>query len=211
MANIFLYQNEAGISLVLTTVMMSKSKTFFLKNQKRIVLTLVIALLGFVGLFLSHSPEVRQPMNVVGGQSLSPRLLVKKNMVNAKITAERLDEETGRIIGALGMNRVQRWFRGVHLERIQQQYDRDLLWHLTAMGELFKYRRQLGGLKKLQEFEFQNLVRRSDYVLSLNVAKQSLRSLGADRQRYKDFYMVLKNYNQERELFDARRIVIAVK
>lgn len=148
-------------------------------------------------------------MNVGSVQPLSKPFQLKKSMLSAKKSAERLDQQAQELMKVSYLNGWSRWRANIDIDSMEEQYSRDVVSHLKAMTKLMKFRREAGGLKKLQEFDFQNMVRKSDYLMGLSATKSSLQSLGSKSQDKNYLQAVLDNYNHERMIFDAKRIVIA--
>lgn len=118
---------------------------------------------------------MRQPQIGAHVHPVTKRFLFQKNIVEAKLSAERLDTQVRLLIEASSMTFVERWAKSIDLKKMELQYADDVARHVTAMTEVMKIRRENGGkLKKLHEFDFQNLLRQSDYLLSLQLTTTNL-------------------------------------
>ncbi|WP_413568217.1 hypothetical protein ACLWBD_11145 [Bdellovibrio sp. HCB117] len=173
--------------------------------NKKMLLFLRTAALCFVGLAIMASelalvgaksthPTVRQPTNGVAVQPLSKRRHdISLHMQTAKRWAEVLDTQSSEILKASSMGTLQRWRQNIDLTTMKTQYAEGTLAHLKSMTSLFKVRRQMGRFKDLKEFDFQNMVRKSDYLMALPTTKESLDTEDPEIER------VLVTYSQERQ------------
>lgn len=157
----------------------------------------------------NHALTMRQPISGVSVYKMPKRQELEINMQAAKRWAERLDTQSLHILAVSSMSGFDRWRRGVDIESMKTQYSKDMIAHLKAMTSILKARREKGGFKKLREFDFQNMIRKSDYLLSLNVTKVSFEHLKKDDSESEIVHKVLAQYNQERMRFDHKMIVIA--
>ena len=147
-----------------------------MKKSRLYFVALSILLVGFaLFAFKPKSPKVRQPQIGAHVHPVTKRFLFQKNIAEAKASAERLDHQVRVLIDASSMNVVERWAKSVDLKKLENQYAQDIASHVLAMTEVMKIRRENGGrLKKLHEFDFQNLLRQSDYLLSLQLTSTKL-------------------------------------
>ncbi|QDK38342.1 hypothetical protein [Bdellovibrio sp. NC01] len=125
---------------------------------------------------------------------------------SASVLAESLDEKAGAIINSMAMNSIQKWIHNVDETKLKAEYAEELMVHMTRMTALFSAHRKAGPFAKFSELEFQNLLVKSDYLLSLAVSRESLeyaqhRDLFARR-----FSTALAAYNAERLGFDQKMI-----
>lgn len=173
---------------------MRKSSLYFI--------VLILLALGLV-LFAARSPrlEVRQPRSDTAVHPVTKQFLLKKNTALAKATAERLDGQAVRLIEASSATSLQRWWRGVDLRTLESRYRSDVTLHLQAMAEVMKLRRENGGrLAKLHEFDFQNLLRKSDYIVSSRLTQTKLNSISP---------YILQAYKSERKFTSLRPLLAA--
>ncbi|MEN0057981.1 MAG: hypothetical protein AAGB31_04050 [Bdellovibrio sp.] len=155
-------------------------------------------------------PELRQPANGVSVKKVFSRDGTQRAMDIARHSADRLDQQATIILELSGMGWLEKWHRRANIQEMRAQYSREMMTHLHAMTNLFQKRRQLRGFKKLQEFEFQNMVRKSDYLLSLVSTQKSLESISDDKTAQR-LQSILEQYNNERQKFDQHLIVLAEK
>lgn len=166
--------------------------------------------------------KVRQTTNVSAAQELSakavqttmkkvrkiPTNLIQDKMSAAKNWADRMDAQTFQILQASSVGPLQRWIQGSSLSYMEKQLSRDAIEHLRTMADVMRTRRELGGFKKLREFDFYNMLRKSDYLLSLEMTRKSLKDLSKDKTLGSKFRETLSLYNQERLMFDQSYLEI---
>lgn len=93
----------------------------------------------------------------------------------AMVSAESLDKQIAPYLKASSMGILERWHKNIDLNAMRAQYSQKVLIHLNAMAELMKMRNSQGeSFKKLHEFQFQNLLRKSDYVLAVSTTQECL-------------------------------------
>lgn len=189
------------------------SKTILLG---RILATFFVALTIFCGeLSLASLDRVnlrlRQPTKGAGVQRMAQekrQQAVRLGLKRANTSAEGLDQQIVRYLEVASMGRLERWQKGVDLDLVKVEYSQRVLGHLNSMTNLMKMRRSSGNkFKKLYEFDFQNLMRKSDYVLAVNTTRTALEYASAqDSEFAAQAEKVLAEYNQERLHFDAKMI-----
>ncbi|WP_413584670.1 hypothetical protein [Bdellovibrio sp. HCB274] len=137
----------------------------------------------------------------------------QRNVINdiyaATASAENLDAQLEPLMNADGFGVWQKWKRGINEAKLQQDFTKDLKQHLSIMAVLFKKHSQYKNFDRVTEFEFQNLVRRSDYILSLPVSRKAVESSFSQARMANDFKNVLAAYNKERMQFDSKSIQLA--
>ncbi len=133
---------------------------------------------------------------------------VRLGLKRANTSAEGLDQQIVRYLEVASMGRLERWQKGIDLDLVKVEYSQRVLGHLNSMTNLMKMRRSSGNkFKKLYEFDFQNLMRKSDYVLAVNTTRTALEYASAqDSEFAAQAEKVLAEYNQERLHFDAKMI-----
>lgn len=156
-----------------------------------------------------RSLAMRQPISGVSVYKMPKRQMLEMNMQSAKRWAERLDTQSLHLLAVSSMSGFDRWRRGVDIDSMKTQYSKDMIAHLKAMTSILKMRREKGGFAKLREFDFQNMIRKSDYLLSLSVTKSCLEHLSKEEGSTETVREVLASYNQERMQFDHKMIAIA--
>ncbi|WP_413575039.1 hypothetical protein ACLVWU_12325 [Bdellovibrio sp. HCB290] len=127
----------------------------------------------------------------------------------ATASAENLDAQIEPLMNAEGFGVWQKWKRGINEAKLQQDFTKDLKQHLSIMAVIFKKHSQYKKFDRVTEFEFQNLVRRSDYILSLPVSRKAVESSIVKAGVAADFKNVLLAYNKERMQFDSKSIQLA--
>lgn len=184
---------------------------------------LIAPALSYFGFHKIHL-KTRQTTNVAFEQKVSvqpKKALVKKarqrkiptNLIQDKISAakswaDRMDAQTFEILQASSVSPLQRWMQGSSLSYLEKQLSRDTVEHLRTMADVMRTRRELGGFKKLREFDFYNMLRKSDYLLSLEMTRKSLKDLSQDKAMAAKFRETLSLYNQERIMFDQSYLEI---
>lgn len=164
------------------------------------VLVIVVAVVALFG-FRPNNPEMRQPQVGATVHPANKRFVFQKNILEAKQSAENLDEQARGLLEASSMNYVERWYKSVDLKAMESRYAKDVNRHLLAMAQVMKLRRENGGkLRGLHEFDFQNLLRKSDYVLSLHVTSPHLKKVAPNLMSF---------YKLERKVTSLRPLVAA--
>lgn len=125
---------------------------------------------------------------------------------SASVLAESLDDKAGAIINSMSMNSVQKWIHNVDETKLKAEYAEELMVHMTRMTALFSAHRKSGPFAKFNELEFQNLLVKSDYLLSLAVSRESLEYAKHRELFAKRFNTALAAYNAERLGFDQKMI-----
>lgn len=181
-----------------------------LKLVTAVVLTLIMGLSAAAAASKKAVIKSRQPQKVSAVTERWHRLVIA-DLKAATLSAENLDSQLEALMNAEGYSFVQKWKRGIDQSALQTQFSKDLKSHLSIMAVLFEKHAKYKKFHQVSEFEFQNLVRRSDYLLSLPVAKNSLQEALGQKKFATDFKTVLAAYNKERMLFDSKTIQIALK
>lgn len=135
---------------------------------------------------------------------------LRHRMQSARGSAERLEEQVPVYLNALSMNAFQRWSKGIDLDILRKDFAAGMLVHLQAVSDLMKMRRDRGGqLPGFQDFAFKNLLNKSDYLLSLDLTKDSLELTSSQGRDLEAFNKILTNYNLERASFDKKTLRLA--
>lgn len=152
--------------------------------------------------------KVKQPTKGAAVHRLAPVQVPLKLALNkAKASAESLDKQVGRYLQVSSMGSFERWRKNVNLEGVQVEYSQRVLAHLKAMADLMRLRREHSRtFKKLYEFDFQNLMLKSDYVLSVNTTRTALESGARNREFSKALEQAFATYNTERLALDGKMI-----
>lgn len=177
----------------------------------RIVAAFVVCFTFFVAEFSSAAfsrsgPKMKQPTKGTAVYRMAPPTL-KLALNKAKASAESLDKQIGRYLQLSSMGKFERWRKSVNINGVQVEYSQRVLAHLEAMGELMKLRREhKRNFKKLYEFEFRNLMLKSDYVLSVNTTRAALETGTRNPEFSKALEKAFSNYNSERLALDGKMI-----
>ncbi len=171
-------------------------------------LAILAAELSLVGL-QHRNLTTRQPISGVPVQRLGKRFEFQRNMQAAKKWAERLDAQASELLQVSSMGRFERWRKDIDVDGMKRHYTQDMMAHLKAMTTVFKMRRENGGFKKLREFEFQSMIRKSDYLLALPATKSSFDFVSSDQHQAQAIHELVAQYNKERLLFDQKVITVA--
>ncbi|KHD87710.1 MAG: hypothetical protein OM95_12865 [Bdellovibrio sp. ArHS] len=158
-------------------------------------LALVVASVLLIGTD-NDDPKVRQAQNVAPVLRVGTSHNLALHWKKAKSWADYLDSQTHRLLEASSMSFWERWRKDINLSRMRYMYSEATLAHIESMTHLFQVRKAAGGFKNLREFDFQNMVRKSDYLLSLHMTKECL-----GWSTRKDVPEVLKAYHLERSQF----------
>ncbi|ASD63281.1 hypothetical protein [Bdellovibrio bacteriovorus] len=155
------------------------------------------------------SLTVRQPTKGAAVHGLASKQKLLLGLNKAKTSAEGLDLQIGRYLEISSMGAFQRWQKNIDFDAVKDEYSQRVLNHLQAMTELMKLRRSSHGqFKKLYEFDFQNLIRKSDYVLSVNTTRTTLEHSSEDPAFAAQAERTLADYNEERMRYDSKMIAL---
>ncbi|MBO9665917.1 MAG: hypothetical protein J7501_03820 [Bdellovibrio sp.] len=178
-----------------------------MKNVVAALLTLIMGLQIAMAAPKKHTLKVRQPQKVATVHNSWQREL-NYDLLAASASAENLDEQLEPLMNASGLNFIQKWKRGIDESELQNRFAKDVSSHLETMATILKMRSRVGSFNRLNEFEFQNLIRRSDYILALSVSRTCLEEGLRDEKFAKKFKNILAAYNQERVRFDQKMITL---
>lgn len=184
-----------------------------LKEKVVAVGLLTLMLMSFQGAVAApkhKTLKMRQP-HKVAAVNKAWQSEISHDLLVATSSAENLDAQLATLVHAPGMGWVQKWQKGINQAQLQKQFAEDLSAHLQTMAVLFQKHTAKGPFDRLREFEFQNLVRRSDYILSLNISRNSLEVGMTEKNFAAEFKKVLGMYNQQRLHFDQKMISLASK
>lgn len=157
----------------------------------------------------SMNLKLRQPIRGASVQRVVKQKLLSSRLEMARKGAESLDAQSMQLLDLSTMSPLQRWMSNRSLSQMQKQYSTEMLSHLQAMTVVFKSRREAGGFTKLNEFDFQNIVRKSDYLLALQVTQGSLQEFAQEKNSGPWVQKILESYNYERKFFDHKTLKIA--
>lgn len=162
-----------------------------------VIFAAAFCLLGF----REKNPKMEQPQVGAVVHPANKRFVFQKNILEAKQSAERLDQQARGLLEASSMNYLERWNKSIDLKAMETRYAKDVVRHVAAMAQIMKLRRENGGkLRGLHEFDFQNLLRKSDYLLSLKVTTRHLQKVSP---------ALLSFYKLERKVTSLRPLVAA--
>lgn len=185
-----------------------------MSSKFKVVVMVVLTL--FMGLSAAQAANkkalirMRQPQKVAPVSKSWQREVVSDLYV-ATASAENLDSQLEPLMNAAGFSYWQKWKRNIDESSLQKTFSKDLKSHLQIMAMLFEKHTQYKKFDRVSEFEFQNLVRRSDYILSLPVSKNAIQETTGTAKFASDFKMVLAEYNKVRQQFDSKTIQLALK
>lgn len=134
---------------------------------------------------------------------------VANTLSSASVLAENLDIKAGKIIEAMSLGSFKKWMLHIDEQTLRTQYADEMLLHMNYMTALFRLHRQKGHFEKYNEFEFQNLLVKSDYLLSLLISRESLQSAQHSEVFAKKLDSALHAYNRERIDLDKKMIHFA--
>lgn len=185
---------------------------------KKLLVFLRSATLFFVAVTITASSfafprgnrlRLRQTRSGVIVNSLSKRdIKLNSEMQSALLWAERIDQQVMPLMEVSSMGRLERWMKKKDLDAMKMEYSLNMIRHLKAMAVVLQSRRQSQGFVKLREFDFQNMIRKSDYLLSLYLTKESF-NLAVENGLEEEIGKVLNFYNKERVQYDQKVITIA--
>lgn len=123
--------------------------------------------------------------------------------------AEILDQTSKKLMQFVDLNPLQRWAIRKEEENLQNQFAMGLTEHIVQMTELFRMHRISKSFQRLEEFEFRNLLVKSDYLLGIYFSKQSLEIAGKNKIFAQKISTALTNYNSERIGIDQKILQIS--
>lgn len=148
----------------------------------------------------------KQPQNVAAKNNFISDIQIKGDLCSASEMAERLDKKASKLLNVMSLNAVNKWMAHIDEGRMRYEYAEDLMQHMHRMSEIFRLHRKVGPFTRFKEFEFQNLLTKSDYLLSLIVTKRSIDSANGKKEFLTKFKAVLAEYNAERVGYDQKMI-----
>lgn len=185
---------------------MAKKLFVFLRNSTLFFVAVTITVSGFAS---PRGKRLRQTRSGVIVNTLSKRdIKLNYEMHSALSWAERIDQQVIPLMEVSSMGQIERWMKNKDLDSMKMEYSKNMISHLKAMTVVFKSRRQSRGFLKLREFDFQNMIRKSDYLLSLYLTKESF-NLATENGLGEEIEKVLNLYNHERVQYDQKMITIA--
>lgn len=148
--------------------------------------------------------EVRQPLKGLGVHKMSSSEILNRSMKSAAKSADRLSAQVQNILEVTSMGTIERWRKGIDLSLVKEDFSRGVVEHMKSVTQVLKIRAQSGGrLAGIKEFEFLNLMNKSDYILSVYVTQESLKhALQNDTQSV--VAEAVASYNKERSRFDQK-------
>ena len=159
----------------------------------------------------SHSLKMKRAQKVSASAQIGKQAEIKSNLDAATKLAEGLDQRADVISEMAAMGRFEKWRKGLDETKLRAEYSQELLMHMSRMTWLFKTHREMGHFQKLNEFEFQTLLVKSDFIFSLRISRQCLNSAIKDSSFARQFAKALMDYNRERSSFDSKMIRFAMK
>ncbi|WP_210415626.1 hypothetical protein [Bdellovibrio sp. ZAP7] len=183
-------------------------------SKFKVVVMVVLTL--FMGLSAAQAANKKALIRMRQPQKVSPvskswQREVVSDLFAATASAENLDSQLEPLMNAAGFSYIQKWKRGIDESSLQKTFSKDLKSHLQVMAMLFDKHTQYKKFDRVSEFEFQNLVRRSDYILSLPVSKNAIQETMGGAKFASEFKTVLAEYNKVRQRFDSKSIQLALK
>ena len=148
----------------------------------------------------------RQPQIVAAIQRMATDVEVQSDIQAATDIADRLDKKSGKLHQMMSLNSLQKWLAHIDDDRLKQEYANDMMLHLSRMSALFRSHRQFGMFPRFKEFEFQNLLLKSDYLLSLWVTQRSIESAAKEKNFSERVKNILTEYNSERMRLDQKSL-----
>jgi hypothetical protein len=147
-----------------------------------------------------------QPQIVAAKNNFISDIQIKGDLRAASEMAERLDKKAKKLLNVMSLNAVNKWIAQIDEDRMRYEYAEDLMQHMHRMSAIFRLHRKVGTFARFKEFEFQNLLTKSDYLLSLVVTKRSVDSANSKKEFLPKFKAVLAEYNAERVGYDQKMI-----
>jgi hypothetical protein len=150
--------------------------------------------------------NMRQPQIVSAIQRMATDVEVQSDIQAATDIADRLDKKSGKLFHLMSLSPLKKWLDHIDDDRLKQEYADDLMLHLSRMSALFRSHRKFGMFPRFREFEFQNLLIKSDYLLSLSVTQRSIESASKEKYFSERAKNILADYNSERVRLDQKNL-----
>lgn len=187
---------------------------FNLKNLILILFSLLVLAEGASARSHKNGPSVRQTKKVAKSKNKSQKVAAinpdaARLLFMADENATKLDAYTQELIKISSLNGWQRWTQNKDASKVKKEFSFELQKHLSLIAEIFKIRSlNKGRLPQYQEFEFQNLLRKSDYLLSLDFSRDSLEFARKNKDFSASFGKTLISYNEQRFHYDGKSIAM---
>lgn len=183
---------------------------FKLKNLILILFSLVVLAEGAS----ARSPRKGRHASLKMGQTKkvakSPKMAIDPQAARLLYMADestaRLDGHTQELIQISSLSAWQRWVQNKDAAKVKKEFSGEMQRHLSIISDIFKIRSAKGRLPQYQEFEFQNLLRKSDYLLSLDFSRDSLEYARKNKDFSTSFGKTLVSYNEQRFHYDRKTI-----
>jgi hypothetical protein len=150
--------------------------------------------------------NMRQPQIVSTIQRMATDVEVQSDIQAATDIADRLDKKSGKLHKMMSLSPLKKWLAHIDDDRLMQEYANDMMLHLSRMSALFRSHRKFGMFPRFKEFEFQNLLIKSDYLLSLSVTQRSIESASKEKNFSERVKNILFEYNSERVSLDQKSL-----
>lgn len=154
----------------------------------------------------SKSLSMRQTKKVAQSPKMAVNPQVARLLYMADENTEKLDAYSQDLLKIYSLSMWQRWSERKKISDVKQGFSSEMQKHLAILAELFKIRSHQGRLLQYQEFEFQNLLRKSDYLLSLDFSRDSLEFARRNKDFSASFGKTLISYNEQRFNYDRKSI-----
>jgi hypothetical protein len=179
---------------------------FTLKNLILILFSLLVFAEGASARSHKKGPDVRQTKKVAKSPKMAIDPQVGRLLYMAEENAIKIDGYTQELLKISSLSAWQRWTQNKDVAKVKQAYSSEMQKHLNIIAEIFKIRSHKGRLLQYQEFEFQNLLRKSDYLLSLEFSRDSLEYARKNKDFSASFGKTLISYNEQRFHYDRKTI-----
>jgi hypothetical protein len=179
---------------------------FTLKNLILILFSLLVFAEGASARSHKKSPSVRQTKKVAKSPKMAIDPQVARLLFMADENVEKLEAYTQDLLKISSLSTWQRWTQSKNITNVKQAFSMEMQKHLSIIAEVFKIRSNKGRLLQYQEFEFQNLLRKSDYLLSLEFSRDSLEFARKNKDFSASFGKTLVSYNEQRFHYDRKAI-----
>lgn len=182
-----------------------------LKNLILIIFSVLVVAGGVEAKNLRKSPTMRHAKHHKKAPK-SPKMAVNRQvselLLSAEARAERLDLYVQELLQLSSMTAWKRWSQNKDIDSVKKEFSFEMQNHLALMAEIFKIRGRHSRLPQYQEFEFQNLLRKSDYLLSLEFSRDSLNVARKNKDFSTSFGKTLISYNEQRYKLDGKTIEV---
>lgn len=182
---------------------------------KLLLLFIVIATMTIINGGIAHAKSSSHLFSSARKEYVSSKSTVREispqeisiAMGIAEERTQALEQQIKIYLNVHEMGFWDRWIKSVNIYEVRENYARHVLSHLKAMTDVLKLRRLNGNkFSSINEFQFNILLRQSEFVLNVSTTKDSFVRLPRKSLLTQRLDKAIYMYNQERLVFDAKMV-----